>query len=103
MSQVPHRKAGEAALNVRREQEQQRGGGLRAIKLLHDERRLRGELGPRTLHPRGLAAIQRLRGELGPRRLHPRGLAAIQRRASLDSRKSAVALNVIIFIYAWWV
>jgi hypothetical protein len=47
MSEVPHREAGAAALDLRHEPEQRCCRticGLRAIELLHDERRLRDEL-----------------------------------------------------------
>jgi hypothetical protein len=48
MSQVPHREAGEAALDIRGEQERRcrvTCCWLRAIQLPHDERRLLGKLG----------------------------------------------------------
>ena len=49
MSQVPHREAGKATLDIRGEQERRcrvTCCWLRATQLLHDERRLLGELGP---------------------------------------------------------
>ena len=78
MSQVPHRQAGEATFDLRRQQEQPCGGavrGLRAIELLHDERRLLDQLG--LCVPSG---------------------AAISLAGVSQSAPNAGALNVILFV-----
>ena len=60
---MPHRETGEAALDVRGEQERRCRGTccrLRAIQLLHDERRLLGKLAVSVLFGVAIPSLARL-------------------------------------------